>query len=107
MSEQKQVVYVPGSSAKQLTTSFGEVIRVSFKVEDLGKFCKEHKNEKGYINFEVAPRKTPSQYGDTHSVKLDSWEPKPKDGQAAATSAPAKTTNAPEKTTVAPDDIPF
>lgn len=86
-----ETVYVPGSSAKARDTQFGEVIKLSFKYEDLGAFAKKYKNAKGYVNLEVAPRKTPGKYGDTHSVKLDNWEPKEDGGKPAAKPAPRKT----------------
>jgi len=105
-----ETIYVPGSSAKKRDTTFGEVIKLSFKAEQLGAFVREHKNEKGYINLEIVPRKSESQFGDTHSVKLDSW--KPAEGGAAAkpaaTSKPAqKPKPAPKADPLATDDIPF
>jgi hypothetical protein len=76
-----ETIYVPGSSAKAKSTQFGEVIKLSFKIEDLGPFAKQHKNAKGYLNLEISPRKAPGKFGDTHSVKLDTWEPKEDGGQ--------------------------
>ncbi len=109
-----EVKYVPKSSAKARTTSFGEVIRLSFNAEELGKVVRENKNAKGYINFEVAPRKTVGEYGDTHSIKVDLWEPTPKTEAAPAPKAAAKPAAkkaakpAPVATEEeATDDIPF
>jgi hypothetical protein len=34
-------------------------------------------NEKGWINLIVSKRKEPDQRGNTHSVRLDTWKPKP------------------------------
>ena len=66
--------YVKGS-AKLRTTNFGDVIKLGFKVEDLVAFVREHANAKGYINLDVVPRKEVGQYGDTHSIVLDDWQP--------------------------------
>ncbi len=105
-----ETIYVPNSSAKEVITSFGQIINLSFKAEALGAFVKQHKNEKGYINLQVVPRRETSQHGDTHSVKLNNWKP----DQASAT-ATAKPTAKPSAKPKAPDgpsaddsdDIPF
>lgn len=76
MSE--KAIYVPKSSAKARQTPIGEVIRLSFKAEELAAFARQHANEKGYLNLEVTKRKEPGTYGDTHAVKLDTWQPKAK-----------------------------
>jgi hypothetical protein len=67
--------YVPKSSAKQIETSFGPLIKLSFQTEALKAFLAENTNEKGYINFTISERKEVGQYGDTHSVVLDDWKP--------------------------------
>jgi hypothetical protein len=74
MNEKK--IYVPKSSAKARQTPIGEVIRLSFKVDDLVAFVQQHVNEKGYINFEVQKRREVGTYGDTHALTLDTWQPK-------------------------------
>jgi len=66
--------YVKGS-AKLRSTNFGDVIKLGFKVEDLVAFVREHANAKGYINLDVVQRKEVGQYGDTHSIVLDDWQP--------------------------------
>lgn len=70
-------IYVPKSSAKEKKfDNGGSIIKLGFKADTLVEFINQHKNAKGYINFTVGQRKTPSQYGDTHSVALDQFEPK-------------------------------
>jgi hypothetical protein len=59
-------------SAKE--RKFGVVIGV--KAEDLIAFAQQHKNERGYVNLLVSKRKAEGQYGDTHSVSLDTYDPK-------------------------------
>lgn len=66
-------------SAKAKETSFGTVLKLSFKDVDIAAFVREHKNDKGYINLEIRERKEVGQYGDTHSVSLDTWKPTPRD----------------------------
>lgn len=62
-------------SAKARETSFGEVINIGIKVEDLADFCRKHKNERGYLNLTLTPRREVGQYGDTHSISLDTYTP--------------------------------
>ncbi len=111
-------IYVPKSSVKERQTSFGVCYKVSFKAEELGAFVREHKNEKGFINLEIVPRREPSEYGDTHSIKLDAWKPDPNRASGGtATAAPKKAAPAKKQATPkedpldsgdgAPDDIPF
>lgn len=54
----------------------GSVINVSIKREDLAEFVRQHTNERGYINLVIGERREVGQYGDTHSVWLDTYEPK-------------------------------
>ena len=68
-------IYVPKSSAKARQTPIGEVIRLSFNVDELVAFVRQHVNAKGYVNFEVTKRREPGTYGDTHGVTLDTWQP--------------------------------
>lgn len=72
-------IYVPKSSAKSKTFDSGKtIIKLSFKAADLVDFINQHANEKGYINFGVSERRNVSQYGDTHCIWLDTWQPSAK-----------------------------
>lgn len=62
-------------SAKSKTGKFGDVLLVGVKAEDLIDFADRHKNARGYVNLVISARKGPGQYGDTHSVALDTFEP--------------------------------
>ena len=103
-------IYVPKASAKERETNFGKVIKLSFKVTDLGAFAKANKNEKDYLNLELVPRKTVGQYGETHSVKLDTWKPdaaKSAGSQSSGTGRTAAPKTPEPEAGDAPDDIPF
>ena len=77
MAEQK--TYVPKCSAKLVTfRDGGELLKLSFDAHVLAEFVKNHANAKGWINFGVSKRKAAGKYGETHTVWLDTWEPKPK-----------------------------
>ena len=63
-------------SAKEKTFRNGNaIINLGVKVEDLIAFAKAHANDRGYLNLVVSPRRSPGQYGDTHSVYLDDYVP--------------------------------
>ena len=63
-------------SAKARQTRYGQVINIGIKADDLLAFAQGHANARGYVNLTVSERKTPGQYGDTHAVTLDTYEPK-------------------------------
>lgn len=115
-NENKPKVYVNGISAKARQTDYGEFINLGVNVDKVIAFLTEHRNEAGFVNLTVAKRREVGQFGDTHTVMLDTW--KPKEQAAGGATAPAakpagKKTAA--KAPVAPpdpevtgvDDIPF
>ena len=106
MNETKtQRQYVPKSKAKAVETSFGQVIKLGFDAEVLIGFITQNKNERGYINFDVTPRKQADDYGNTHSVVLNDWKPDANyTPKAKAAPAPAK---APVKSAPESDSVPF
>lgn len=53
-------------------------ISIGVKVEDLIAFATQHGNERGYLNLEIKERREVGQYGDTHSVTLDTFVPNSK-----------------------------
>lgn len=69
--------YVPKSSAKLRQTKIGDIITLGFNVAELVTFAQKHANEKGYINLDIVPRRTPDERN-THSVVLNDWKPQPK-----------------------------
>lgn len=54
-------------------------LKLSGKAEDVIEQIKAHTNPKGYFNWDINPRKEKGKYGETHSVSVDTWEPKPKE----------------------------
>ena len=76
MSEQKQ--YVGG--AKEINGNFGAFHRISFNQQDL-ELLMNSLNEKGYVNLNMNKRREPSQYGQTHSLTIDTWQPQPQGQQ--------------------------
>ena len=71
-------IYFNGFSAKK--SKYG--IKLSGKVDRIIEELNKHKNDKGYINLELTERREVGKYGETHSVKVDTWEPPSKDNSA-------------------------
>ena len=72
------------ASVKARTTPFNtEVISLGVRASDIIEFCEKHANERGFVNFVISPRKEVGQYGDTHSVFLDTFKPKRRDEDEA------------------------
>jgi hypothetical protein len=70
MSNEK--IYVGG--AKEVNGNFGAFHRISFNKQDLETLM-NNLNAKGYVNLNMNKRRQPSQYGQTHSLTIDTWEP--------------------------------
>ncbi len=65
--------YLKCSAKERKFSNGGSVINVGIKREDLAEFVRKHTNERGYVNLTIAPRREVGQYGDTHSVYLDTF----------------------------------
>lgn len=68
-------VFLKCSAKEKTFDNGGSVINLGIKVEDLAAFVKQHKNERGYVNLVIQKRREVGQYGDTHSVCLDTFTP--------------------------------
>ena len=117
MSEQVRPsppIYVPRSSAKEIHFDSGRsMLKLSFRSEDLLAFVKLHTNAKGYINLNVSKRREVGQYGDTHSIVLDTWQPGQQRSAPSSAATPPPTqegqSGIPEATAANKDDsdVPF
>jgi len=63
-------------SAKEIKSKYGTKVVIGVRASDLTEFADKHKNARGYVNLVVQQRKEPGKFGDTHSVILDTYEPK-------------------------------
>lgn len=88
-----EIIYV----GRGKTSKFG--VRMSLCLSDIPK---EHittaNNGKKYINLELNEKRQPDTYGNTHSIKVDTWKP-----SQAQTPAPRQ--QAPQP--AADNDLPF
>lgn len=72
MSEQP--IYAPLNVKKNDKIQFF-CLNVSGQAEKIIAFIKANTNEKGYVNLQIKEKRQPDQYGNTHSVTLDTWKP--------------------------------
>ena len=91
--------YVPKSKAKAVQTQYGEILKLGFKSDVLIEFIQENTNSSGYINLDVSKRRQPDDYGNTHSIFLNDYQPAPKSEKRPASKPVNKTTQE--------DDVPF
>jgi hypothetical protein len=77
MSDPKKKIYLKCQAKEFAFPNGGVVINVGVRAEELIAFAHQHGNSNGYVNLTISKRREPSQYGQTHSVYLDTYEPKP------------------------------
>jgi hypothetical protein len=106
MSEnnKKATIYVPGVQIKEHKFDDGSVLNVGINLEKFAPFVKTNKNERNYINLRISKRKTVGEFGDTHSIYLNTWTP-PKNEDGTTTSKPKTTSkSAPKKSQPEPEE---
>lgn len=76
---------------KTQKTTFGDIIKISIKVEDVVKFLQDNSNN-GWCDIDLLQKKQIDEKGRTHTAVLNNWKP---NKAAVATVA------------VGADDLPF
>lgn len=92
MAEEKNYIT---SSAKRITTQYGELFSINIKMEDLVAIEKD-----GWVSITMAERKTPSEKGATHYLYQNKFEPKKGGGKKAKVEAA-------NNMVAQDDDLPF
>lgn len=101
-------IYIPKANAREQQGQYGSFIKLGFNAAELIAFANQHKNDRGYLNLILSPRRNPDDRA-THSIYLDTYKPKEgREGfqQARAAANAAKT---PEGIPANPhdDSVPF
>lgn len=110
MNSTKTTNYIKGSAKEVVFADGGDLINVDMLSSDLEKLPK---NEAGYIKIVLSRLKDgPDQYGNTHSIKENTFKPsKGKSGapklQGSAKKTAAPTTFKKQITGATTDDLPF
>ena len=99
MSEQKIFV---GSGKK---SGQYDIINLNICLSEIPKehITTSQSNGKKYLRLVVAAKKQTDQYGNTHSVAIDTWKPEPKQQQKKEAPTAPVTPSAADYT----DDLPF
>lgn len=107
----EQKIYAP-ASAKMVTfeRTGNSILKLSFKADAFIAFINQRKNAKGYVNLGISKRKEVGKYGETHTVWLDTWEPK--NLQSGDGTSPPVAAGKPDTKPAAPnpvddDPVPF
>ena len=93
-------IFLKCSAKQKRFDNGGSVINLGVKVADLVAFAQAHTNERGYLNLVISERREVGQYGDTHSVTLDTYVSQAK--ELGGMAGPAL-----ESPPIHDDDIPF
>lgn len=91
-------IFVKCSAKEHTFANGGTVLNVSMKASDMHALADTHANARGYVNLKIGSRREVGQYGDTHTVTVDTWEPS---GAAVGPKA------VPPPKPIGVDDIPF
>ena len=95
-NQNEQKTYCNGVSAKQITFQSGKtILKLGINAEKMIAFLTQYKNAKGFVNLGISERKEIGQYGDTHTVWLDTWSPEAaKQSRMVAPKSPLLTSRA-------------
>jgi|TARA_R110000822_G_scaffold165001_1_gene305561 hypothetical protein len=88
MPDKAPMIFLRCSAKKKVFPNGGSLLNVSSKATDLIEFIAQHTNERGYVNLVIRERREVGQYGDTHSVSLDTWVATPKAAPITASDIP-------------------
>ena len=101
MSDNK--TYVPKANAKEVTFQSGNsIVKIGLHAETVAAFLLANANAKGYVNLGLSRRKSVGNYGETHCLWLDTWEPR----QDAGSSGGRQDTSPTPKTQPRPVSAP-
>ena len=67
-------IFVGG--AKEMAGNYGGFHKISFSAKDV-ETLQQNLNAKGQVNLVMNKRREVSQYGQTHSLTIDTWQPTP------------------------------
>lgn len=73
-TQQNEKVYVNGMFVKTQKTTFGDIIKISVKVEDVVKFLQDNSNN-GWCDIDLLQKKQVDEKGRTHTAVLNNWKP--------------------------------
>lgn len=103
MNDEKKI-YAPVSAKMNTFASGHSILKLGINVEKFKAFLDQFKNERGYVNLGISQRRKESDFGETHTVWLDTWKP---DVSKIFTPDPAIPSAKPAPAVTDYDDVPF
>lgn len=74
-TEQKDRVFANGMFVKSQSTQYGDIIKLSIKVEDFINFLKGNQTENGWVSVDLLQKKSIDEKGRSHTPVLNNWVP--------------------------------
>lgn len=74
-TEQKEKIFANGMFVKSQPTNYGDIIKLSIKVEDFVSFLNANKTDSGWVSVDLLQKKTVDEKGRTHTPVLNNWTP--------------------------------
>ncbi len=71
-------VYLNCKTTEKIFADGGTLLNVRVKADVLTAFLEQHTGADGWLRLTIKRRKAVGQFGDTHSVTLDTFTPTPK-----------------------------
>jgi hypothetical protein len=68
-------IFANGLFVKSQKTNYGDIIKLSIKVEDFITFLNTNKTENGWISVDLLQKKAVDDKGRTHTPVLNNWIP--------------------------------
>jgi len=91
--------YIDGTSCKAINGQFGEFFNISINIEKLQQYA----NEKGYVNMTMSKRREVGQYGDTHYLTLNEYNPE----NSSNNNSNSNNSSESNSDQINPEDLPF
>jgi hypothetical protein len=100
--QQEQRIFANGLFVKTQPTTYGDIIKLSVKVEDFIEFLKSNQTENGWVSIDLLKKKVIDDKNRTHTPVLNNWVPNGANSNGALKQAPVLA-NAGDDL----DDLPF
>ncbi len=91
-------------SIKTRETQYGNILKVGIKVDAMIEFLNKYKNDRGFVNLYINERKELGQFGQSHSVALDTWTPNAQTAPVASKTATTKVKSTTKKVEIVTED---
>jgi hypothetical protein len=100
--QQEQRIFANGLFVKTQPTSYGDIIKLSVKVEDFITFLKDNQTENGWVSIDLLKKKVIDDKNRTHTPVLNNWVPNGANSTGTLKQAPVVASSGDDS-----EDLPF